>query len=82
MQATLAITLGALLLPGIANSSSLSVAEGTPQQHEGFAIGGAFFQQPWVSSPASTTARDGLGRCSKPIAALLVMCSMGAGILR
>lgn len=33
----------------------------TPQQQEDFAVGGALFQQPWVSAPASTTARDGLG---------------------
>jgi len=30
-------------------------------RRDSFFIGNAFFKQPWVSSPASTTARDGLG---------------------
>jgi len=30
-------------------------------RQEDFFIGSAFFKKPWVSSPASTTARDGLG---------------------
>ena len=30
-------------------------------RRDNFFIGNAFFKQPWVSSPASTTARDGLG---------------------
>lgn len=79
MQATLAIALGVLLTSGIANSSSLSVAEGTPQQHEDFAIGGAFFQQPWVSSPASTTARDGLGPLFKANSCIACHVQHGRG---
>lgn len=30
-------------------------------RRDNFFIGNAFFKQPWVSAPASTTARDGLG---------------------
>ncbi len=30
-------------------------------RRDNFFIGNAFFRQPWVSAPASTTARDGLG---------------------
>ena len=81
MQSTLAIVLGTLLLPGLANSDdnrSLNVAEGkNPQQHEDFAIGGAFFQQPWVIAPASTTARDGLGPLFK--ANSCIACHVGHG---
>lgn len=47
-----------LVLPGLVNSGGGMIS---PQQHEDFAIGGAFFQQPWVIAPAPTTARDGLG---------------------
>ena len=72
MHSTLAIALSSLLaLPGLANSDN------TPQQHEDFAIGGAFFQQPWVIAPASTTARDGLGPLFK--ANSCITCHVGHG---
>ncbi|EIJ33633.1 di-heme oxidoredictase family protein [Thiothrix nivea] len=81
MHPTLAIALSSLfVLPGLANSTgnhSLSVAEENPQQHEDFAIGGAFFQQPWVIAPASTTARDGLGPLFKANSCLA--CHIGHG---
>ncbi len=72
MQLRLAIALGSLLvLPGLANSTD------NPQQHEDFAVGGAFFQQPWVIAPASTTARDGLGPLFKANSCLA--CHIGHG---
>ncbi|MBU1723451.1 MAG: c-type cytochrome, partial [Gammaproteobacteria bacterium] len=80
-RSTIAIALGSLLvLPGLANSDdkrSLSASEGNPQQHEDFAVGGAFFQQPWVIAPASTTARDGLGPLFKANSCLA--CHIGHG---
>lgn len=33
----------------------------TPSQNSDFFVGNSFFNQNWVESPASTTARDGLG---------------------
>jgi len=33
----------------------------TPAQRLEFAVGNSFFRKPWVTAPASTTARDGLG---------------------
>lgn len=80
MHPTLAIALSLLMLPGLANSDdtrSLSEVEGNPQQHENFAVGGAFFQQPWVIAPASTTARDGLGPLFKANSCLA--CHIGHG---
>lgn len=80
MHPTLAIALGLLMLPGLVNSDdkrSLSGVEGNPQQHEDFAVGGAFFQQPWVIAPASTTARDGLGPLFKANSCLA--CHIGHG---
>lgn len=70
MQHRLAITLSILLLGGIASADN-------PQQHEDFAVGGAFFQQPWVTAPASTTARDGLGPLFRANACLA--CHVGHG---
>ncbi|OQX03307.1 MAG: thiol oxidoreductase [Thiothrix lacustris] len=49
------------------------------QQHEDFAIGGAFFQQPWVSAPASTTARDGLGPLFKANSCIACHVQHGRG---
>lgn len=83
MHSTLAITLSSLLvLPGLANSDdnrSLSAVEGNPQQHEDFAVGGAFFQQPWVIAPASTTARDGLGPLFKANSCIACHVQHGRG---
>lgn len=78
MRSTIAIALGLLMLPGLANSDdNRSLSEGNPQQHEDFAVGGAFFQQPWVIAPASTTARDGLGPLFK--ANSCITCHVGHG---
>lgn len=75
MQSTPAIALSSLLmLPGLANSDDNLK---NPQQHEDFAVGGAFFQQPWVIAPASTTARDGLGPLFKANSCLA--CHIGHG---
>jgi CxxC motif-containing protein (DUF1111 family) len=81
MQSTLAIALGVLLTAGTANSNdrSLSEVEGNLQQHEDFAIGGAFFQQPWVSTSASTTARDGLGPLFKANSCIACHVQHGRG---
>lgn len=38
-----------------------SASQLTFQEQSDFGIGNSFFRQSWVSSPASTTARDGLG---------------------
>lgn len=72
MRSTIAIALSSLfMLPGLANSGD------KPQQHEDFAVGGAFFQQPWVIAPASTSARDGLGPLFKANSCLA--CHIGHG---
>lgn len=71
MRLTLAIALNLLTASGLANSSN------TSQQHEDFAVGGAFFQQPWVIAPASTTARDGLGPLFRANSCLA--CHIGHG---
>ena len=60
-----------VLLTSLANSAE------NAQQHEDFAVGGAFFQQPWVIAPASTTARDGLGPLFKANSCLA--CHIGHG---
>ena len=73
MQSTLAIALGILLTSGLANSDD------NLQQHEDFAIGGAFFQQPWVSAPTSTTARDGLGPLFKANSCIACHVQHGRG---
>jgi CxxC motif-containing protein (DUF1111 family) len=74
MNSTLAIALSSLLvLPGLADSDD------NLQQHEDFAIGGAFFQQPWVSAPASTTARDGLGPLFKANSCIACHVQHGRG---
>jgi CxxC motif-containing protein (DUF1111 family) len=73
MQSTLAIALGVLLTAGLANSDD------NPQQHEDFAIGGAIFQQPWVSAPASTTTRDGLGPLFKANSCIACHVQHGRG---
>ena len=77
MHSTLAIALSSLLvLPGLANSDDNMT---NPQQHEDFAVGGAFFQQPWVIAPASTTARDGLGPLFKANSCLACHIEHGRG---
>lgn len=38
-----------------------SASQLTFEEESSFGIGNSFFRQSWVSSPASTTARDGLG---------------------
>jgi len=43
------------------NAFSLPAANLSILRRDNFFIGNAFFKQPWVSSPASTKARDGLG---------------------
>lgn len=74
MRPTLAIALGLLTVSGLASSDD---EMNNPQQHEDFAVGGAFFQQPWVIAPASTTARDGLGPLFKANSCL--SCHIGHG---
>ena len=72
------MTVGSLmLLSGLANGDTPRSLSGNPQQHEDFAVGGAFFQQPWVIAPASTTARDGLGPLFKANSCLA--CHIGHG---
>lgn len=71
MRSTIAIVLSLFTLSGLANSGD------KPQQHEDFAVGGAFFQQPWVIAPASTSARDGLGPLFKANSCLA--CHIGHG---
>lgn len=43
------------------NAFSLPARNLGIMRRDGFFIGNAFFKQPWVTAPASTTARDGLG---------------------
>ena len=43
------------------NSYSLPSANMSMTRRLDFSVGNSFFRNPWVSSPASTTARDGLG---------------------
>lgn len=43
------------------NAFSMPAANLSITRRDQFFIGNAFFTNPWVSSPASTTARDGLG---------------------
>lgn len=43
------------------NAFSLPAKNLSLLRREGFFIGNAFFRNPWVSAPASTQARDGLG---------------------
>ena len=43
------------------NAFSLPARNLGIMRRDSFFIGNAFFKQPWVSAPASTTARDGLG---------------------
>lgn len=43
------------------NAFSLDAEALSEQQKTDFAIGNSFFKKPWVASPSSTTARDGLG---------------------
>lgn len=47
----------------IANSNAYSkpLANLPLTRRDGFFIGNAFFKNPWVTAPSSTTARDGLG---------------------
>lgn len=47
----------------VANSNAYSkpVANLSLTRRDGFFIGNAFFKNPWVSAPSSTSARDGLG---------------------
>ncbi|MBJ6610835.1 MAG: c-type cytochrome [Candidatus Thiothrix moscowensis] len=71
MRSAIAIVLSLFTLSGLANSGD------KPQQHEDFAVGGAFFQQPWVIAPASTSARDGLGPLFKANSCLA--CHIGHG---
>jgi CxxC motif-containing protein (DUF1111 family) len=44
-----------------ANAFSLPVGNIPMTQRARFSVGNAFFKQPWVTAPASTAARDGLG---------------------
>ncbi len=43
------------------NAYSLPAANISITRRENFFIGNAFFKQPWVTAPASTSSRDGLG---------------------
>lgn len=43
------------------NAFTLPAANTSLERRDNFFVGNAFFQQPWVIAPASTTARDGLG---------------------
>ncbi|GHA75601.1 hypothetical protein GCM10009007_15980 [Formosimonas limnophila] len=43
------------------NAFSLPSTLLTDQQQTDFFVGNSFFKKPWVESPSSTTARDGLG---------------------
>ncbi len=84
MKLALAITLGLLMQPGLANSTpdtpdprrsggdttvfdsssnafSLPANNTSILRRDNFFIGNAFFKQPWVIAPSSTSARDGLG---------------------
>lgn len=56
-----------------------SSSRANPQTDENVAIGGALFQQPWVSAPASTTARDGLGPLFKANSCIACHVQHGRG---
>ncbi|VXC73508.1 Thiol oxidoreductase [Pseudomonas sp. 8Z] len=43
------------------NAFSQSSANLPPSRRLDFAVGNSFFRNPWVTAPATTTARDGLG---------------------
>lgn len=43
------------------NAFSLAVPKLSSKQRRAFAVGNSFFNRNWVSAPASTTGRDGLG---------------------
>ncbi|PTS85526.1 thiol oxidoreductase [Pseudomonas sp. HMWF032] len=43
------------------NAFSLPSANLTPSRRLDFSVGNSFFRNPWVTAPATTTARDGLG---------------------
>ncbi|WP_415753428.1 di-heme oxidoredictase family protein [Pseudomonas leptonychotis] len=43
------------------NAYSLPSANLSPTRRLDFSVGNSFFRNPWVTSPATTTARDGLG---------------------
>src|SRR5690606_35024456 len=43
------------------NAYSQPSANLPPSRRLDFSVGNSFFRNPWVSAPASTTARDGLG---------------------
>lgn len=43
------------------NAFSLPSANLSPSRRLDFSVGNSFFRNPWVSTPATTTARDGLG---------------------
>lgn len=43
------------------NAFSLPSANLAPSRRLDFSVGNSFFRNPWVSAPATTTARDGLG---------------------
>ncbi|HZX17634.1 MAG TPA: di-heme oxidoredictase family protein [Pseudomonas sp.] len=43
------------------NAFSLPSANLSPSRRLDFSVGNSFFRNPWVTSPATTTARDGLG---------------------
>ena len=48
------------------NAFSLSVRNLTDLERRAFEVGDSFFNQSWVTAPASTDARDGLGLLSMP----------------
>ncbi|WP_369958799.1 di-heme oxidoredictase family protein [Pseudomonas benzenivorans] len=43
------------------NAYSLPAANLSPSRRLDFSVGNSFFRNPWVTAPATTTARDGLG---------------------
>lgn len=43
------------------NALSLPSANLSPSRRLDFSVGNSFFRNPWVTAPATTTARDGLG---------------------
>lgn len=52
---------GATVFDTTADAFSRSVPELTSAQRRTFAVGNSFFNRNWVTAPASTAARDGLG---------------------
>ena len=52
---------GATVFKADRNAFSLPSANLAPSRRLDFSVGNSFFRNPWVTAPATTTARDGLG---------------------